>query len=111
VNTEKNRSQSLYPFPADNRQKHHGSETRQTVQIAGRSISPGQHFIVISTHQINNKISQSHKHSPHLPHSSCFSSFFPDALEIFFFLFRARAGSCGERTGGLCEVRRLMMVG
>jgi hypothetical protein len=39
VNTKQDRSQNLYPFPADNRPKHHGSETRQTVQIAGR-VSP-----------------------------------------------------------------------
>ena len=32
------RTQNLYPFPADNRPKHHGSEKRQTVQVAGRVI-------------------------------------------------------------------------
>jgi short subunit dehydrogenase-like uncharacterized protein len=36
VNKNTTRSQNIYPFRADDRPKHHGSEKRQTVQIAGR---------------------------------------------------------------------------
>jgi hypothetical protein len=40
VSKNTTRSQNLNPFPADDRPKHHGSEKRQTVQVAGR-VSPG----------------------------------------------------------------------
>jgi hypothetical protein len=39
VNTSPDRLQNTHTSPADTRQKHHGSETRQTVQVAGR-VSP-----------------------------------------------------------------------
>jgi hypothetical protein len=39
VSTSPDRLQNTHTSPADTRPKHHGSETRQTVQIAGR-VSP-----------------------------------------------------------------------
>jgi hypothetical protein len=36
LSTNTSRSQNTHASAADMRQKHHGSETRQTVQIAGR---------------------------------------------------------------------------
>src|SRR5512132_3684993 len=39
VSTSPDRLQNTHTSPADTRQKHHGSETRQTLQIAGR-VSP-----------------------------------------------------------------------
>jgi hypothetical protein len=36
VSTKENRSENIYTAAADNRPKHHGSETRQTVQISSR---------------------------------------------------------------------------